>query len=1386
MDTANRCSEYCAADGELQQNKIIVFPNSATELDFELNGDLEAIKVCSTVLDANNNIRYAPDPDCRVCSGEGKCMADGTCKCSPGTTGEYCDIQCNANEDGTVCSGHGRCIRNALDTWFNPFTSKYRCECTPYDTYTSETRQRLLKKNFLVEPPPTPEFYGKHCGFHCPRYNEDVCTGRGGCETGVAVATSKTVIGDRIFPTGSAVFCRDDEECQNIPGSFCARLSTPWDSLMKTSSKSFFSNGPESPGYYTCATSKKCIDSIHSVEWDSFCVNMLNGWYPPVLNTAECVYNEEHACRESIEDFFMDKYDGNDTWCEAAEKKLMPPKTGVCGSESYADKDRFLNDNVPICFEYTMEATCNAQPECIYDQTLKYIRDTDIDCQNDPPCTGYCQDTGNSTCETKTYCRAKTCSDIMFEHNVEKMCLDIDKPCSGNQDWQMFCADAVGKVRTATTLLNSMETFYSCYMYDNRDSPLLISPAVPGGIPINGVLRVFGEDVTVSEYRQSFVDSTVVVPLFCDIADASTFCDLHLKGVVPSWYNNPEMSSGWFLPWLIVCENGPLDVVSSTDSAFKLIAKLGQNCKEHYRTSEIRSDNAWEDSSERAESVIYTGRKWTKQCLNNKDEQLDVIDYSQWSEIPSECTINENKLHQRWGQARWTPDDVQREFSSSCTNGLEASWMPSAVDVPTLCDMDICGAGHTCQLCDSCAASVVYCSKNNLGRAVDCKENNPCLKGAQCFQTPDTLLQSSYYCDVTPQKHTNVTINDITFTGLLSKHGGLTVVGGWNNIASRGTATVEINTILYQLDYKKPAETTAGNAEIEWVHTMPFFETYLPKIGTLSTCVPDINWFRVCSEQTLGMELNTKPSPGLSWTGDATLLAMDRVQFSDIVSPAGSSLEIIVISGGITTICDGISQFWDGNVLISSPFISCRCKGTYGPVLVSSILIDGQQAVRTLLESIQQDETRLWQLPENENSASYKDWFFEDGHLSVNRPRTSTQGTDALKPRGVRWDLKDSHDKMRISGWTRGSDGGVSMHLLNGDNATLLSLKTVGKTIWVNNGQTDCQISDNKWWHWQGDVKFLNETHHVNETAGKIATVFDQQWQTLVFVDGVPCSSVDETDISVRHITTTSVEVKTLSSIAPSFHDIPRKEEHECRAACHGHERCRQWSWTEHDSHCYLHSSRCHEDENCRHGTHLLRSFHSQKIKYFEVSIDLTNVIASWTRLRAEPLLELPSPCDIHDPETIDVRWRSTFKELYEPFVPDVTSTCNQLHTTWQLMPGYKNAVCGETECHYNPHDLKACALWKETAYPEVTDDQCNPTKGFNWTSYCRYRGSFDTISNMVPFLGGLDLGSLSGGVRDLELGGLELDIGMDELCVSSRGILKEMTATCTTPVDVD
>lgn len=1388
MADPNRCTYYCAADGELQTDSIIFFRESDTERNYELNGDENAQKVCSTT-SVGGETFYRPDADCRVCSGSSsKCMADGSCKCSDGTTGQYCEIQCGS-EDEPVCSGHGRCIRNDLDMWFDPFTNKYRCECIPYDTYTSETRQRLLKRGFQVEPPPDPEYYGRFCEFHCPRYNEKICTERGSCNTGVAVAESELILGDRYYKAGEPVFCQEDEDCRDIQGSFCARLSTPWDSLMSSgySTKSFFSNGVDSPGYFTCATSQNCIDSIYSIEWDRFCVNMLNGWYPHVLNTAECVYNEDYQCRESVEDFFMNSYDGEDTWCQAVTKALTPPKgeTGICGDESYADRDQFFNERVPICHEYTLEASCNSQPECIYDQTLNYIRATDELCATSDDCSGRCIPAGNSTCRTKTYCRAKTCSDIIFENNVEKLCLDVTQPCDSTKDWQKFCAESVGKIRTESSSLNSMETFYTCYMYKNSISPALPDDKVPGNIPIIGVLSVFGENVPVSEFRKSFVDSRASVPSICSTANYDSFCTSHLASIVPDWYQNDQPSEDWFLSHLLVCDDSPVELFRTDAEAnlLKVQQELsGRACDVEYRISRVDVSSGFEGASSRADSIDYAGKQFTINCLNDiliDDDGLNVyeldvdqVDFTdQWSAFASGCTFKDNIKHQRWGGVRWTPAMVQEKYLDSCKSGNSAAWIDQLEPIPTINSLSICGSGIAMD-CPECPPWTVKCQTET---AFKCIKRNPCAYNAQCFKSANDRISREYYCDITPYQKLEAVVNGIPQTVSLGGH-SLMLVDSEEILPNRGT--VQVGDFVF--NYTETG-SPSGMQAIR-VGIISNVTNTKPYIQTLDACSSDTNWFEFCSSKEVGYDLVTEPSFGLvNWTGNAGLLRdgllkIHRVEYTS--ASQQNELEIKFESDSwlkvVLNTVDGNEKisYHNSNVLIQDTFDHCVLEALNGAVMVSSIRVSGLETV-VPFELAMKDGQREFYFTDEFSStdtqrSDYRDWSFDvSGHISVFR-KNGTDLNDGSSSahliKGLRWPLQ-TEDNLRVSGWTKVPESSLemaNMRLLTSDYAQIAEISVyqsatvdpITKRVLLNGEPTDCRVSPHRWWYWQLDAEHHSEVERQTTLGGNTVTVFDQIWNIKLYVSGNLCK-----ELQVVEIEASGLEKIHQSKIAESFHDVKDTTLDECRVKCHSHSNCRQYSHTEHDSHCYLHSKRCHEDSECVHGTHTLRAIHSQKLGYFEIYAESTGVKASWTRIRAEPLIEFPVNCSKVDIDRIDERWRSVFESQYNEWNPDATMICNGLSTSFSVMPGYESAVCMGRHCNKN-NNLENCARTLTFENPGITSEDCSPLNGLNWTAYCRYKNSFDSIGGNIPILG-LDHAS------------------MDEICTTSGQVYDEATESC-------
>lgn len=1489
LTAPNRCSSYCAADGQLDQNNYIYFGEGIFGQNFDLNGDVNAQNICrmnKVMVGTTEEVRFLPDPDCRVCSSstfsENICMADGTCKCDGGTTGEYCEIDCGVEEDGTVCSGHGRCIRNALDTWFNPDTRKYRCECMPYDTYTSETRQRLLKRGFRVESPPTPEHYGQYCEFHCPHYNEELCSGRGSCKTGVAVSRQPIKVNNRTFNAGEVVSCVNDTNCEQIPGGFCARLSTPWDSLTN-SSRSFFSNSVDSPGYSSCATSTECIESIYSVEWDDFCVNMLNGWYPNTLNTAQCVYKNDE-CRNQVEDFFMNNYEGTDTWCKAALKVLSPDKldNNKCGSDasSSSNADIFENQTQPLCHTYTLESACNAQSECIYDQTFRYIQETDRFCQHEnrmkkdqsgtDTCSGKCAPTGDGACSTKTYCRAKTCQDILFENNVESLCFDISEPCVASEkdfSWQNFCSEASGNIRKAAirdkTRLNSMETFYSCYMFDNSRSPVLPETDIPGGRNISGQIEVFSEKILVSEFRQSFVTSRApTTEAECSKLDFSNFCEKHIPSVAPSWYENVEPVDSWFMNYLLVCDGLPIEVFNRENEANQLKSKLesmGRYCAVEYRTSGVDASSGFEDSSEEEDSIAYRGLPFTIKCLNPVlisetssnvlQKDTETVDFRKdWSIFPNECEVIENILHQRWGGTPWKPYFVQDKFKTSCQSGNEAIWIPKQVPKPTLSDMELCAARDKVVDCPECDESQVKCRTEIQFK---CIARNPCRANAQCLKNvnderDNDRISREYYCDITPFEP----IADITV-----ENEQYSAVAGLNNlifferstvIPSKGEFKANGNTYTYFQRGSPRTGQIALRVSDETFKKLrgPGIPKESPYISSLKNCDDDINWFKHCDnyKNKLGAPLLSEPPFGLTqrqdhalWSGKANLLkekhlAIFRVGVvhfkSDVMF---DSLSVRYADSGMggtwlksTTIYKNgttIEDYHNNDFTIDEEFSRCVLEALHEPVVVKSVEIkptDGEskESIASFKDVLMKETSRLFYFADDfqidAGRSDFNEWSFDiNGYLS-NKRRNGTNLNDMAEPRssdgsssaeiplikGVRWPL-DSFDttELRLSGWTKimeTDDETANMQLLSADYKSLVTLsvyqtsslldESTQKRVLVNGEPTNCQVQPFKWWFWEIETSEHNEKHRIKDSK----TVIDHIFDVTVKVNGVTCQVIEKVVVESEVL-----EREHHGRIAEHFRDISLKSLHQCRESCHADQQCKQWSHTEHDSHCYLYSKRCHEDVSCTHGTHILRSFVPKKLGFFEIWSEATQVRTSWTRLRAEPIIPEPfeisgSVCKDIDYSRVDSRWAELFNETYVPWEPDSTAICNGLNNNWKLLLGIGSGVCGGHELHDSVqtrdltvtrgskksctiprYNLDQCSEQIEFAQPEISEEDCTPLLGLNWTAYCHYKQSFnEDIDGNIPFLP-----NVKGPMSDLCIESLDV---RDDLSSKTDGICKD------------
>ena len=1359
MDTPERCTKYCAADGQINSLTNRIFFQTDNSLSYDLNGDQDAQSIC-----VDDGTGFKTDADCRVCSGQGTCFADGTCKCSEKTTGDYCNIQCGgANE--AACSDHGRCVRNDLELWFNPYTSNYRCECLPYDTYTSETRQRLIKQGFQVEPPPAPNYYGQFCEFHCPRYNEDICAGRGDCSTGV-------VTNDM----GYTENCNTDADCAHLSGAFCARLTSPWDSTM-SNGKSFFSSGPDSPGYYPCASSTNCIDSIYSIKWDEFCVNMLNGWYPPVLNTAQCAYSGN--CRNHIENFFMDTYKNNKTWCESAMEELKAPLDASCGANSYANEVQYLTETVPVCLEYTMSATCNAQSQCIFDQTLNHIQAVDDKCaQMSLPCTGPCQKTGNNTCETKTYCRAKTCQDVILENPVEHLC-NVDAPCQGTTDWADFCADAVGQIYNASTDMNSLETFYNCHMYKNRYNPQVVEKTTE--VRIEGVLNIFGEDITVSSLRASFVDTLVNAGEECQQMDftKTDFCEKHLQHLVPFGYSSETPKDGWFLPWIVECPEGPDSLWASEAEADIRIAQVSLECKAHKRTSDTEGQSEWEVNSA-ADTNIYTDiKKWSIECPGQDAFHTDVVKYSYegsnedaltchtangwslcseideeeidawspWPLNPRGCRLKPNEWIQRWGSTGWSPADVQREFTDSCLDGLSSPWMPVSKPIPTLCDLGACHPDDTCILCSdpaaSCDASAsVQCqAKQNFFY----RDENRCQKNGTIWHAFPTR-HKTYFCDWLPVQSTPVVIDGDTFQGTLNQRGILTV----STLSMNKNASVTVGNETKIIESFRVHEN-----EISMVWTAP---TEAPEpqperyISSLQNCNDNFNWYDYCASESIGTLLNLNSEFGLKqdWSGDAMLHRPDELYLKEATyqSITDQTNLVITTQDRVRAKCGTTIEEGVGTVAISGPFRECTVTAVYPPAVISSIKISNQEQIKLFDDSLSVDVTREF------NQAEH--WAFA-GDNTIYKHSFDFNSQN----KGVRFDLQGQHDSLRMTGWFKTSDDPgeiMSMRLSTEEDTDIITLYVYGHALYYKSGdKTEAtgekimNIPAKEWVYWTIQAEHVSEANQTAFQHGTLndgATYYIQDWQLEVMVE----TPLQTTQWSGTKSVESSVRLRRHHmKSAEFFHDIPNQQADECANHCLHHDDCQQWSWTHGDNHCYLHRSRCHEDSNCVHGRHLMHSHDSHKISHFEIysarARESNPLPTYWKDIRAESII--PSPvCERVNTSLIHLRWRTAFEAKYEPFEPDATTTCNDLVSGWTLLPDYTSKVCYGSPCNYNPTDLTACGDHVDSLYPSGVSEDCDAEKFLqtNWSAYCHYLKSFDGIQTdngpqkRIPFLGGLAL----------------------------------------------
>jgi hypothetical protein len=924
--------------------------------------------------------------------------------------------------------------------------------------------------------------------------------------------------------------------------------------------------------------------------------------------------------------------------------------------------------------------------------------------------------------------------------------------------------------------------------------------SIPGGIQLNGMLRIFGEDVSVESLRASVISSRIATGPECqqeDFAETS-FCNTHLNHIVPDWYTPTIPRADWFLPWLVACPEGPDSLWPSEAEANSRIQSRGLECVAEHKSAGLEGD--WTTATDEKDTISYAASaKWhldcpgqtlkyfedarivhegrvdgAVSCLTSEgwtscETSSDVKASSFWPTVASGCQLSGSELLQRWGEDGWSPIAVQEEFTQSCRDGLRAPWIPIPVPLPNICDLGACHPDDECLLCSHPDAlcddtASVQCT---APERFHFRDQNRCGHEGNIWQ-PFALAQRTYFCDWVPPENVTVITDTHTFDGRLNARGILAILNASESVSG---ATFTVNGVTKIIE---SVRTVGNDVTLIWSDTLDVpaaaSESYLE---TLEQCNVDFNWYSFCANKSLGTTLDTRPPMGLKagWTGHSELLEPGHLVVEQVTFQGGPISNVsIVAENRVRLQCGTSSTEGLGHLHLNGTFDTCRIDAVVPRASVKSISMDGQEQIVDFEEALAGHPTRnFFRVDANKNKTGYRDWSFEQH--GVIRKRAFDYDTS-----GVRFDLENQHDALRVSGWAyvQDDDGELaSMRITNEKGSDILHIYVWARALYVKRGPLTghhgvriADVPSNQWWYWSMEVEHVEEQRYQAENHAEFApnqTYFVQQWNVSVRVDvpkPVVWSGVHEMESEARLR-------RHHQRAAHSFHSLTATRK-ACEHVCLHHSECHQFSHSEEDQHCYLHSSACNNDPECVHGKHTLMSVHSHKASHVDIFADVpkTSVVGGtrWRHIRAEPILEAP-PCPDIEFDKIHPRWRSSFELYHVPFEPDATTICNTLSDTWTLMPDYPSKVCYGQACSYDKHDLSACGNRLSSMFPDVPAG-CDADKYLetNWTAYCHYVTAFDPIStgidDRVPFLGGRS-------------------DNMETMCVSSWDVYDDARDTC-------
>ena len=314
INDVRACSEFCSSDLATNmasgcEDLVRNYTDIKEDMLMTTFNRQEEEKQLSTRIAAAGKSRLINCLNCQA----GTCNEKAQCTCPDGVTGVECQQACRTHNN-QVCAGHGVCSQNELYTHFNPSSDLTQCECSPQDEYTPDTRDFYQRTGVNIDPPPSKEYYGQTCEYHCPTYNQDICAKRGQCHPIPVEGSHKCKQSIKLSDDDNPFSCKNVMQGESIDGVFCSVTSSPWDSKASEEYKvnNYFIS--PSPGSVQCKNSK-CQSEVNTKDWSQFCTAMLKGLYPTELNSPTCAHNAKHdsqcaglnghiKCSTALEDAF--------------------------------------------------------------------------------------------------------------------------------------------------------------------------------------------------------------------------------------------------------------------------------------------------------------------------------------------------------------------------------------------------------------------------------------------------------------------------------------------------------------------------------------------------------------------------------------------------------------------------------------------------------------------------------------------------------------------------------------------------------------------------------------------------------------------------------------------------------------------------------------------------------------------------------------------------------------------------------------------------------------------------------------------------------------------------------------------------------------------------